>query len=309
MLGIGAQNTVKGSTAQDFESIKAAGNQLFSKKEYAKAAETYTTIVEAFGQLPGTISVELIRTVLANRAACYLELLSQSRRRLSRNLDQISTDTNNTTTHHAKGVLPPRSKLLLLGRYDEALLHLDRYRRLNGTPHATETELRMHILEKQANENQNQSPGNDMKPIEYEVLVIKGANGMQHPPLVYKEEAYQELCVPSPSAIQSKAFLVYLVQKHHDEIMGMQRWVCWQCPKGAVSISHNPMSYLNVPEPRVVDFALPVCENGGKCDREARAFFQHEMEMAQRGPTGDGCTIAEKESRNYQLVQYSKGKA
>ncbi|KAF5339367.1 hypothetical protein D9611_009766 [Ephemerocybe angulata] len=284
MLGIGAQNTVKGSTAQDFESIKAAGNQLFSKKEYAKAAETYTTIVEAFGQLPGTISVELIRTVLANRAACYLEL-HQYHKAVDDCLEILTKYPPTPTTPQLimqKVYFRLARSCYFLGRYDEALLHLDRYRRLNGTPHATETELRMHILEKQANENQNQSPGNDMKPIEYEVLVIKGANGMQHPPLVYKEEAYQELCVPSPSAIQSKAFLVYLVQKHHDEIMGMQRWVCWQCPKGAVSISHNPMSYLNVPEPRVVDFALPVCENGGKCDREARAFFQHEMEMAQR---------------------------
>lgn len=164
-----------------------------------------------------------------------------------------------------------------LEKYDEALKHLDSFRSANGSA-TTDTTLRVLILQGQVRQNQVSSPANPMQPFEYTVRVL-GANGLQDSPLVFHGNAFQELCVTQPPQIESRAFLENLVKEHHDEIMGMRHWGCWKCPKQAVSILHNPMSWLHLAEPKVIDFALPICQNRGRCDSEGRKFVQDEMTM------------------------------
>lgn len=125
---------------------------------------------------------------------------------------------------------------------------------------------------------------NNTRQISYTVKVIStDMAGSRAPDLVYKELVPASLVCASPPEYETKAVLASLSTKHHEDIMKTRKWKCWNCDRPAVSMLHNPMSYLNrVNNPEIVDISLGVCENRGRCDMKGREFFKAEMEIAQR---------------------------
>ena len=122
------------------------------------------------------------------------------------------------------------------------------------------------------------------QPFEYTVRVMGGGGTIQGSPLSFTEEARVALFSPNPPPNPTRHLLATLATRHHNEIMGMQDWRCWKCSRHAVSMLHNPMSYLYKSEsPEVIDLALPVCRNGGRCDTEGRRMFAQEMARMQVG--------------------------
>lgn len=275
-----------GSTvAQDFQALKDVGNRYYVAKEFAKAAEVYSSIIEDYSRSPlaGIVPPDLVRTALANRAASFIELgLHCKAIQDCTTILSIWPPAPGATDQFTQKVYYRLARsCYALERYDESLIHLDAFRKANGST-ATDTTLRVLILEGQVKKNQLSAPMSPMQPFEYIVRVLS-ANGLQDSPLVFCGNAFQELCVAKPPQIESKAFLANLVKEHHDEIMGMRHWGCWKCPKQAVSILHNPMSWLHLTERKVIDFALPICQNRGKCDAEGRKFVQNEMALMLQG--------------------------
>lgn len=274
-------------TNQDLHNIKDAGNALYSKKEFAKAATKYTSGISTAGSqaiLGDTACVDLTRTMLANRAACYLELglYHQAADDCLQILEKYPpTDTTSSNMMQKVYVRLARS-YYRLGRYEEALSHLDQGQ-MSG-PAADE--VRTLIAQAQSRQKGKDGASALTKEFTYQVKVVGPGDseegGLQHPPMEFTEQAPLELCVRNPPEIQGKAFLAKLTAKHHASIMRMKQWVCWNCPKVAVSLLHNPMSWLNLDPPFVIDFSLPICENRGTCDREGREFIQEEMESIQR---------------------------
>lgn len=286
------------------QNIKDAGNALYSKKEFAKAATKYTSGISTAGSqaiLGDTACVDLTRTMLANRAACYLELGQRSSCQenfrlkcfLSGLYHQAADDclqilekyppTDTTSSNMMQKVYVRLARSYYrLGRYEEALSHLDQGQ-MSG-PAADE--VRTLIAQAQSRQKGKDGASALTKEFTYQVKVVGPGDseegGLQHPPMEFTEQAPLELCVRNPPEIQGKAFLAKLTAKHHDSIMRMKQWVCWNCPKVAVSFLHNPMSWLNLDPPFVIDFSLPICENRGTCDREGREFIQEEMESIQR---------------------------
>ena len=118
----------------------------------------------------------------------------------------------------------------------------------------------------------------DSKVLRYEVKVVG------HPVSIVKTDTVpRSLCSMYPPEMPTKIFLAQLVKRHHDAIMEEKNWTCWNCRKKAVSLVHTPMSYLHLEESMVVDFAQPVCINGGECDKEARKMMEEEMRFAKAG--------------------------
>ena len=122
------------------------------------------------------------------------------------------------------------------------------------------------------------------QPFEYTVRVMGSGGTLQGPHLSFTEEARVALLSPNPPPNPTRDLLATVATRHHDEIMAMQDWRCWKCSKHAVSMLHNPMSYLYKPgAPEVVDLALPICRNRGRCDAEGRQMFAQEMARMQVG--------------------------
>lgn len=121
------------------------------------------------------------------------------------------------------------------------------------------------------------------QPFEYTVRIMGNGGTLQGAPLSFMEEASIALFSPNPPPNPTRDLLATLATRHHDEIMGMQDWRCWNCSRHAVSMLHNPMSYLYKPDPEVVDLALPICRNRGACDAEGRQMFAQEIARMQVG--------------------------
>ena len=170
--------------------------------------------------------------------------------------------------------------LFELGKLADAMKEMDAYRDIPGGRQTdTATSLRNNILQaivardgKVATELP--SPTNS-RVFRYEVKVTG------HPVAIVKNDTVpNSLCSMHPPEMTTKIFLAELVIKHHDAIMREKNWTCWNCPRKAVSLVHTPASYLHLAEPMVLDFAQPVCVNGGECDKEARKMMDEEMRFA-----------------------------
>ncbi|KDR73019.1 hypothetical protein GALMADRAFT_212979 [Galerina marginata CBS 339.88] len=112
------------------------------------------------------------------------------------------------------------------------------------------------------------------RPLRYEIKVFVN-NSLTG--LVKYDQVPIALCSMHPPEVPTKMFLVQLVKKYDREIMDHQAWVCWNCSSPAVGMVHTPASYLHLEEPEVIDYAQPVCINGGPCDVEARKVMAEKM--------------------------------
>jgi hypothetical protein len=170
--------------------------------------------------------------------------------------------------------------LFELGKLTDAMKEMDKYRDITGGRQTeAATNLRNKIVQaivardgKVASELPSAT---DSRALRYEVKVAG------HPVSIVKIDTVPgSLCSMYPPEMPTKVFLAELVKKHHDAIMQEKNWTCWNCPRKAVSLVHTPASYLHLAEPMVLDFAQPVCVNGGECDKEARNMMAEEMRFA-----------------------------
>ncbi|KAF8956239.1 hypothetical protein BDZ97DRAFT_1708414 [Flammula alnicola] len=274
--------------------LKERANRLYSSKEYSAAASIYSMIINQFSKNGSPMFIKVIQ---CNRAACLIEL--------GRYQDAIQdlqeVIRSNLNIPEAEAVIQKAHFRLArclceLGRYGDAIKEMDKYRELvGGQPKESENGLRMKILlgltahdqtipeqfisppRARPTPSQPTASGNT-RQLRYEVKIFN-----VNPPIVRYDMVPISLCSPRPPEIPTKVFLAQLVKKYHDEIMSLQTWKCWICNKSAVSLVHTPASYLHQAEPKVVDFAQPVCVNGGQCEKEARQLMEEEMRKVAAG--------------------------
>jgi hypothetical protein len=67
-----------------------------------------------------------------------------------------------------------------------------------------------------------------------------------------------------------------LIKIHHNEVLQARAWSCIECNQPATTIIHNPMSYLHLLKPQIIDFAIPCCANK-ICDASIQAHFAEMM--------------------------------
>ncbi|KAH8922940.1 hypothetical protein BT69DRAFT_1281830 [Atractiella rhizophila] len=107
-----------------------------------------------------------------------------------------------------------------------------------------------------------------MSKVVYEVKV-SAPDGFV--PFIYEEEP---LKAPTPTTALTPemqgAYLARLVSLHQKEIFDSRKWECAECSQPAQRMIHNPMSYLYLAQPRVLDLAFPLCQTGGTCDQAIR---------------------------------------
>lgn len=185
-----------------------------------------------------------------------------------------------------------------LGRYGDAMQEMESYRELiGGQPKLAETSLYTKILggiiNREQAAGQSSSPPSahfphhargpvhhptDGKPhayqLRYEIRVFDIAT-----PIIRYDIVPAALCTSDPPEMQTRIFLANLVKKYHNEVMKLHPWTCWNCPARAVSLVHTPASYIHLSDPQVVDFAQPVCINGGVCEKAAREMMNKEMRL------------------------------
>ncbi len=180
------------------------------------------------------------------------------------------------------------------------LQEMERYRVLiGGQPKLAETSLYTRILggiisREQAAEHSASSPPahfphghhargpvhhpTDGKPqgyqLRYEIRVFNIAT-----PIIRYDMVPAALCTTDSPEMPTRVFLANLVKKYHNEVMKLHPWTCWNCPARAVSLVHTPASYIHLSDPQVVDFAQPVCINGGVCEKAAREMMNKEMRL------------------------------
>jgi len=261
--------------------LKGKANELFSAKDYEGAASLYTKIVREFSQ---KAEPEFLRAVQCNRAACKIEIgdfqgaipdLEEVIRTAPKNVSEAGSIALTQKAHYRLARC-----LFELGKLTDAMKEMDKYRDITGGHQAeAATSLRNKIIQatvardgKVATELPSAT---NSRVLRYEVKVTG------HPVSIVKNDIVPgSLCSMHPPEMPTKMFLAGLVKKYHDAIMQEKNWTCWNCPRKAVSLVHTPASYLHLAEPMVLDFAQPICVNGGECDKEARKMMDEEMRFA-----------------------------
>jgi hypothetical protein len=155
-----------------------------------------------------------------------------------------------------------------LRKYAEATKEMETYRDLvGGQPTPEETSLHARILN-----------ARNLRQVRYEINVFPE----DEPPVVIVklDMAPIKLCAPHPPEVPTRKYVASLVKKYDSGVRKSHKWSCWNCPARAVGLVHTPSSYLHLSDPQVIDFAQPVCVNGGACDKAARAMMDYEMRLA-----------------------------
>ncbi|KAF8873606.1 hypothetical protein CPB84DRAFT_1798274 [Gymnopilus junonius] len=266
--------------------LKDQANALYTAKSFSDSALLYTRIVNHFHD---NCPPQFIRTIYSNRAACHIEL-GQYHNAIEDVRNVLKMTPPGVKVEHIiqKAHLRLARCLYETGRYGDAIKELDTWRETVGNTHHTETEsaLRSKILQaivmRDENDNQKSAkrhylelPSFPRRSLRYEVKVQDRISG----DTVIKYDYYvpTALCSPHPPEIPTRLFLIQLLQNHHNDVMGRRQWTCWRCSAPAVSLVHTPASYLHMEEPLVIDYAQPVCKNGGVCDLVARQMMRDEM--------------------------------
>ncbi|KAJ2917545.1 hypothetical protein MD484_g2843, partial [Candolleomyces efflorescens] len=274
-----ANNKNTGGVPLNIQRMKDLGNKLYKEGQHGNAVKVYSSAIASLSQVDDRASLDFIRTVLANRAACYLALeqYNEAIEDCTRILAKYPFATGTLNSELMQKVHYRLAKSYYhVEKHDEALAQLRLFNQLGGSS-KLETPLRTSILQAQGKNPDDQTtpalpaPGSFL-PLKYIVRVP----GEDHGPVVYDELIPAELCVPNPPKTPSYNYLTELVKKHTLEVMRLKPWKCWNCPKQATSARHNPMAYVNLPEPVVIDWFMPLCRDWGKCDEEGKRFMCEE---------------------------------
>ncbi|KDQ49110.1 hypothetical protein JAAARDRAFT_43090 [Jaapia argillacea MUCL 33604] len=306
-----AQNGTTGSAEELAQALKATGNTHFSAKRFEQALRTYSEVVDKYSDKAAS---ETVRTVVCNRAACYLEL-SQYQRCVNDCQQVISTAPEPSTPTSAKLTCKAHLRLARvykgLGDFAKALEALEGYRKDGEGSAEDEKKLREEIVAEQRMK-ERKTNGDDRGELRYkrqhpysQPPPPRACSSKPSPPLAsplkpsgpktipidymvlveddkynFTEEVLESLCVAHPPVEDSQNLLMQFFYKHHHELIRKctGRWRRVECRMPATSqLRHSPLSHLHVQPPRVVDLAQPLCVSGGPCDLAAKKFIEDEM--------------------------------
>ncbi|CAF1258267.1 unnamed protein product [Adineta steineri] len=122
---------------------------------------------------------------------------------------------------------------------------------------------------------------NNNRPIEY-TITCSDATGQQEKFVFHQHTAPVSICQQfNPSSlnqtkIQVVSLMSGLVKAHTKEVLQARTWYCVECNQPATTIIHNPMSYLHLSKPQVIDLASPCCASK-ICDKSIQAHFAEIM--------------------------------
>jgi hypothetical protein len=124
------------------------------------------------------------------------------------------------------------------------------------------------------------SDPNNNCSIEY-AITCSDATGQEEKFIFHQHTAPSSLCRQLDlSSHQAKteisSLMKDLVKTHHREVLQARSWFCVECNRPATTIVHNPMSYLHLSKPQIVDFAIPCCADK-KCDTNIQTHFGEMM--------------------------------
>jgi len=121
---------------------------------------------------------------------------------------------------------------------------------------------------------------NANRSIEY-AITCSDATGQEEKFVFHQHTAPSSVCQqPDLSSNQIKTQIILLmrdlVKTHHKEVLQARAWFCVECNRSATNIIHNPMSYLHLPKPQIIDLATPCCANK-ICEASIQAHFAEMM--------------------------------
>ena len=121
---------------------------------------------------------------------------------------------------------------------------------------------------------------NNNRSIEY-TITCSDARGQEEKFIFNQHTAPSSVCrqldlSSNQAKIQVTTLMRDLVKTHTREVLQARSWSCVECNRPATTIIHNPMSYLHLPKPQIIDFAAPCCANK-TCDASIQAHFGEMM--------------------------------
>ncbi|KAF5312059.1 hypothetical protein D9619_003766 [Psilocybe cf. subviscida] len=269
--------TLQSDIPEKAQESKARANTLFKGRDFSGALTAYEDILHEF-PAKGTDDAlsEFLRTILSNKAACYMEL---------RRYGEAVTDLNNVlsvSTPDSDAPLTQKTHLRLAKCYhnlqdpDQATKALADYQKLHGRRLAEETadEEKLHLAILQS----TQPAG--MRAIKYDISVIGNKSDPTSYPIRFYDSVPVHICTRLSQPNLRKAgekVLANLVNKYDTkmtlDLVKANRMICWNCGKPALSNVHSPASWLHSDPPFVMDFTQPVCSRGGTCEQEAYRYM------------------------------------
>ncbi|KAJ7883943.1 hypothetical protein B0H13DRAFT_2046057 [Mycena leptocephala] len=243
--------------------IKETANAHFRAKEYQRALDLYSTIIN---QYDDRVMHETIRIARCNRAAC------------SSNLYQRCIDDCNIVLVFMPTAIDEKAKYRR-AKATKALDDIDAQRRAidptyPGRPkYDVEERSREQMRESSASSAKFQNADvEEHRPFGY-VVRVKDHN----PEYVHMRDMLpMSLMAESPStglaAFETRrdAFVRRIVTTHEPELMQKHPWKCFTCGKSATTWIHSPVSDLASFYPIIKDYARPICEKGGNCEQATR---------------------------------------
>ncbi|KAJ7253435.1 hypothetical protein C8J57DRAFT_1348072 [Mycena rebaudengoi] len=268
--GAYAKPTFYGDNAKALE-IKEVANVHFRAKEYEKALDLYSSIIN---QYDDRVMINTINIARCNRAACYLNLGEYQRCIDDCHIVLLfRSDTPN---------LMEKAKLRLEGA-TKALDDIDEKRRAvdpsyKGRP-KYDIQERMRQQMRESSENSAKFQPDDgveeHRPLAYVVRLLN------HEPeyVDMRDMVPVSLTSANPKraseskeayATRREAFVRRIVIAHEPELMQKHAWRCFSCGQKATTWIHSPVADLTAWVPVIKDCARPVCEQG-RCAEAGRA--------------------------------------
>ncbi|KAJ6620047.1 hypothetical protein B0H10DRAFT_2023420 [Mycena sp. CBHHK59/15] len=255
--------------------IKDVANTHFRAKEYQKALDLYTSIIN---QYDDRVMIDTINVVRCNRAACYLNL---------RDYQRCIDDCNIVLLFVSSDSVTEKARFRL-AKATKALDDIDDQCRAAdptypGRPkYDVQERMRAQMRESSANSAKFQPADGveEHRPFGY-VVRMKDHD----PEYVHMRDMVPASLMSGPVrgsqdayATRRDAFVKKIVATHEPELMKKHAWKCFSCNKAATTWIHSPVADLTSFYPIIKDYGRPICESGGNCAKVTRAA----MEKAER---------------------------
>ncbi|KAJ6466846.1 hypothetical protein C8R45DRAFT_1219202 [Mycena sanguinolenta] len=251
--------------------VKEIANIHFRAGQYEQALEMYTGLINRYSKRP---LLETVRLARCNRAACYLQLgeyqrcvdecnivlfyvnrpaiMDKAKHRLAqatKALDDIDAEKRAIDPDY-----PGRPKYDIQERMKEQL-----YEASASSAKFSETQIEKHkpfgYMVRIKDPEPEYLPMRDMVPLSLTSEPLGG------PELELYRASRDE-------------FVRKIVTIHETELMQQHLWRCFSCGKFAMEWIHYPISDLTHALPLIMDYARPICEKGGNCEKVTRAAMQ-----------------------------------
>ncbi|KAJ7041788.1 hypothetical protein C8F04DRAFT_1078710 [Mycena alexandri] len=251
--------------------IKETANVHFRAKDYQKALDLYTSIIN---QYDDRIMLETIAIARCNRAACYLNLEQYQNCIDDCNITLLFVSSNPNVATKAE---------FRLAKATRALDDIDAQKKAvdpsyPGRPKYDIAE-RMREQMRQSSANSAKFRNTDAeehRPFGY-VVRMKGHN----PEYVHMRDMVPaSLTLGAPRGGEAayetrrEAFVKRIVLSHEPELMQKHPWTCFNCGKAATAWIHSPVSDLASFYPIIKDYARPICEREGSCATITRTAME-----------------------------------